>query len=305
MLLNSKLLQHLSAKRMSSRSCLLISCSVSDLLQAGIGYVTQIVLTNTNRASETWCGKCLTVAFVITFFGLASISHLTFMALDRSIHIGNPMLAMRMLNMRNGNWRIIIALVWVISFTAALLPFLGFGRFDTRSTSISCSVSWQSRNPSNMAYIYFLISVFFVIPVIIFVILLLHDIYRLRERRSAVKYLQSGQEKILVKRRRSTYKKKAHHYFRMVQLMIAVFILQWTPYVVNTLIIHTTSRKITFWLDLTANMIAKASTLSNPVIYLIWERKGIRILSGSLVSDTSTRSQISLKLLARKGNPCV
>ena len=208
--------------------------------------------------------------------------------------------------MKNGGWRAIVAFAWSISFIASVLPFLGFGSFNTKSNAISCSVSWQDRSNSSIAYIYLLITVFFVTPVVIFIILLLHDVYRLRERRTAVKYLQSGQSKVLVKRRKSTYKKKAHHYFRMVQIMIAVFILQWTPYVVNTLIVHTTSKKISYWLDFAANMIAKSSTISNPVIYLIWEKRGLRISSGSFGSSTSTRSQLSIKsTIARKGSACV
>ena len=294
--LNGKLLYHLNKKKRSSRLYLLTSCSISDLLQAGVGYVLQIILTNVSRSSHTWTQQCLAVSFVVTFFGLASISHLTFMALDRSIHIGNPMLAMRLLDMNNGGWRTFVAIAWIMSFIAAVLPFLGFGSFDIRSNSISCSVSWQDRRSSSVAYIYILITVFFIIPVLIFVTLMIHDVYRLSENRATFKYLYSGQSPIVMKQRRSSCKKKAFRHFRMVQLMIGVFILQWTPYVVNTLIIHATSKKIHVWLDLAANMLAKASTVSNPVIYLIWEKRGARNTGGSLELRSSTKSKQSIRL---------
>ena len=155
-----------------------------------------------------------------------------------------------------------------------------------------------------MTYIYILITVFFAIPVALFLILLIHDVYRLHERRKAVKYLHSGQSKILVRNRERAYKKRAHRYFRMVQAMIGVFILQWTPYVVNTLIINVTNQKLSFWLDFSANMIAKASTISNPVIYLIWEKQASQISNGSSRFSASTRSQASIKYAAtdRKSN---
>ncbi|XP_011859706.1 PREDICTED: green-sensitive opsin-like isoform X1 [Vollenhovia emeryi] len=186
----------------------------------------------------------------MTTMGFANIGNLTVMAMERFLLVAYPM---KRLSIRHAY--ILAFLVWIYALSLSLPPFFNWGAYGLEAGNISCSVSWEKRDPEthNDTYIGFLFVFGFFLPIIIIT----------SSYCGIIKTLKNTGKLIGARNRRE---KKVT---RMVYLMILAFLIAWLPYAVLALATQYFNVQPSHTVALLPALFAKSSICYNPIIYAI------------------------------------
>ena len=244
------------------RDIILVSMAISDILQSVIGYPMEIdrLLRNEEIKDDTVCHF---IGFSVTLLALVSIGHLSYLAVERCLALKNPYFFRKTVN----KWRwqfMAIALIWVYGCIFSAAPYTGEPGYARELDKRRCSIDWSKRDTGARAYFYSLFIFCFFFPVVIMAVCSLISFNELKElyERSKVSFgrrrsSQATMEAYLANRKHSV----------MVLVMAATFITMWTPYAVVCFFVTVSSRRIPIELLTIAAIIAKCSTIANPIIY--------------------------------------
>ncbi|GFY51720.1 rhodopsin, GQ-coupled [Trichonephila inaurata madagascariensis] len=167
---------------------------------------------------------CEAYAALCGLLGLVSIVTLTAIALERCLVISVKPWHGAVL-FTHSKAKGAIGIVWIYCLALVMPPLtLGWGAFVPEGFLTSCSFDYLSRSPGNRAYFLFLFCFGFFLPVLIIGIcytFILQTIFQ-NERDMKLKHV--------TKINRSKVKKSEYRAAEMILMVIALFLISWTPY---------------------------------------------------------------------------
>uniref|UniRef100_A0A673Y9L2 Teleost multiple tissue opsin 2b n=1 Tax=Salmo trutta TaxID=8032 RepID=A0A673Y9L2_SALTR len=236
---------------------LLLNISVSDMLVCMFG----TTLSFTSSIKGKWLlGRhgCLWYGFINSCFGIVSLISLVVLSYDRysTLTVYNkhgpdyrkPLLAV------GGSW--LYSLIWTVP------PLLGWSSYDLEGAGTSCSVSWTLRTAQSHAYIICLFVFCLGLPIVIMVYCYCRLLWAVKQ---------------VGKIRKTAARRREHHILFMVLTTVVCYILCWMPYgVVAMMATFGRPGIITPVAAVVPSLLAKSSTVINPIIYILMNKQFYR-----------------------------
>ncbi|XP_076172561.1 pinopsin isoform X3 [Ptiloglossa arizonensis] len=226
---------------------ILVNLVVGDFLVAALG--NPVAMVSAITGGWYWGYKvCLWYAWFMSTLGFASIGNLTVMAVERWLLVARPM---KTLSIRKT--LLLGSFVWVYALCLSVPPFLGWGSYGPEAGNVSCSVSWEVHDPATRSdsYIGFLFAFGLVIPVSVISISYASILLTLRK----------------VRKRAGSRGRLEAKITKMVALMIAAFLLAWSPYAALAIAAQYFDAKPSASVAVLPALLAKSSICYNPIIY--------------------------------------
>ncbi|WAR23956.1 OPSD1-like protein [Mya arenaria] len=215
---------------------------------------------------------CNVDAFNGAFVGFSEILSLTALAIDRCNVISRQADGRRS-GSKNFSYCSIV-LIFVISFTSALSPLLGFGKFVQDGSEIYCTFDFFTRSVKNITYNIFVQLTFFTIP--FFVIVTCYTCIYLTVRKHEKKYFHSkkGIDNHECTLRRICRERKQVRtevqIAKVTVISVSVFCISWFPYAMVALIgLFGDCEGINRMVTTIPAVFAKVSTVLNPLLYVL------------------------------------
>lgn len=255
----------------TKENILLLSMAISDLLCCLIAMPTSMI----SNFYKKWIfhdSGCKCHAFIVTWCGIVSITHLAALAFYRYQDIKfkrNQFMSVR-------KTLYVVFALWIYSFIFAIAPVAGWSRYSKEGIGTSCSVDWQETDIQSVSYTIFIFLGAFVAPVAVIVF----SYFRLyMEIRSMVQNANTMWGKMSHQAKMSLRSKRKMAILFLI--MIVAFLLSWTPYSVVSLIVASGRPH---WIGPVAASVpayfAKSSIVYNPVIYfLMFRRFRVKVLA--------------------------
>ena len=163
-----------------------------------------------------------------------------------------------------------MASCWFYGLAWAAFPFMGWSGYALEDDKLRCSIDWASRELVDQSYIVFMLIFCFLVPVGVMIYSFVNVKTELRKMQVRASSLFGRESKASKDNIRA---EKRHT--RLAVVMCTVFIATWTPYTLLsfwasffTHIAHTP-----VFLGTTCAIIAKSSTIFNPIIYTIMHKR--------------------------------
>ena len=236
---------------------------------------------------------CKAYAFITTLCGLASINHLAGAAFERYDSLERVPKGRGILNRRRAAFGLLM-LLWIYSLVFSVAPLANWSSYTTEGIGTSCSVDWSSSSPNAVSYTVVLYLGCFVLPLGI-IGFSYYKLFRVVQRMRINAYTTWGRSSNAAAEALKTEKKMAF----LILLMIAAFLISWTPYAVVSLISATGHKNIIGLLgESIPSYLAKSSCIYNPIIYALlfkpFRKNVFKLLPSScckcLVSGNRVRS---------------
>nr|XP_020661617.1 melanopsin [Pogona vitticeps] len=243
----------------------IINLAVSDFLMS----ITQCPVFFTNSLNRRWIfGKkgCELYAFCGALFGIASMITLTVIALDRYFVITRPLASIGVMSKKKA--LLILLGVWLYSLAWSLPPFFGWSAYVPEGLLTSCSWDYITFTPSIRAYTMLLFCFVFFIPLIVIIYSYVFIFRAIKKANRTVRRisLDSGKESQRIYQKIKNEWKMA----KIALVIISFFVISWSPYSVVALVAFAGySHLLTPYMNSVPAVIAKASTIHNPIIYAI------------------------------------
>ncbi|XP_034717509.1 teleost multiple tissue opsin b [Etheostoma cragini] len=237
---------------------LLVSIAASDLLVSVLGTPFSFAASTQGR----WLiGRegCVWYGFVNSCLGIVSLISLAVLSYERYFTMMKPTIA----NNRDfGPALGGICFSWLYSVAWTVPPLLGWSRYGPEGPGTTCSVDWKTQTANNISYIVCLFTFCLVLP---FGVIL----YSYGNLLHAIRQVRSGSS--VVTRRRD------QRVLLMVVTMVVCYLVCWLPYGVAALLATFGPRGLlTPEASITPSLLAKLSTVINPVIYIFMNKQFYR-----------------------------
>nr|XP_023667156.1 opsin-3-like [Paramormyrops kingsleyae] len=238
---------------------LLLNISISDMLVCIFGTPLSFASSLRGRWLVGRYG-CMWYGFINSCFGIVSLISLAMLSYDRystltvhrkgGLHFRKPLLAV------GGSW--LYSLLWTVP------PLLGWSSYGLEGAGTGCSVTWTARTLLSHSYIICLFIFCLVLPVSLMVYCYSRLLYVIR---------QAG------KTRKTAARRRQLHILFMVVAAGACYLLCWMPYGIVALT-ATFGRPgiIPPIASVVPSILAKSSTVINPVIYFLMNKQFYRCL---------------------------
>ncbi|XP_068197002.1 teleost multiple tissue opsin a [Antennarius striatus] len=273
-LLNNLLVLLLFLRHRALRSpinLLLVNISLSDLLVCLLG--TPFSLTA--AAAGRWLigrGGCVWYGFANSLFGIVSLISLAVLSYERYSTMMTPTEADA-----SNYWKasLGVALSWGYSLFWTVPPLLGWSRYGPEGPGTTCSVDWTARTANNTSYIICLFVFCLLLPFLVIVVSYGRLLCAIR---------QVSGVNVAVSRRRE------QRVLVMVVVMVICYLLCWLPYGVMALLAaFGPPALLTPEASIIPSVLAKASTVINPVIYVFMNKQFYRCFQALLRCETPRR----------------
>ncbi|XP_073330291.1 teleost multiple tissue opsin 2b isoform X1 [Pagrus major] len=236
---------------------LLLNISVSDMLVCVFGTTLSFASSIRGRWLLGRSG-CSWYGFINSCFGIVSLISLVILSYDRYS-------TLTVYNKRGPNYRKPLLAVggsWLYSLFWTVPPLLGWSSYGIEGAGTSCSVSWTVQTVQSHAYIICLFIFCLGIPVLVMV-------YCYGRLLLAVK--QVG------KIRKTAARRREYHILFMVLTTAACYLLCWMPYgVVAMMATFGPPNIISPVASVVPSLLAKSSTVINPLIYILMNKQFYR-----------------------------
>ncbi|XP_050391022.1 parapinopsin [Patella vulgata] len=202
---------------------------------------------------------CLYEGFMVYFLGQTSMYLLAAISFDRYFVIAKPLQASKITHRIAG---ISVGICWFLGFLWSALPAVGWNRYALEGAEISCSVVWQSDNPSDMSYIFVIFFACLVVPLGV----MFFSYFNVYMTIKSINKNQVWDMKSRVARRNLRIEKKM---FKTILVMCAAFVGAWTPYTaVSFYAAFGGAHAISPLVGTLPALLAKCAGLLNPIIYV-------------------------------------
>ncbi|WAR23958.1 OPSD1-like protein [Mya arenaria] len=215
---------------------------------------------------------CNVDAFNGAFVGFSEILSLTALAIDRC-NVISRQADVRRSGSKNFSY-CSIAFIFVISFTSALAPLLGFGKFVQDGSEIFCTFDFFTRSVKNITFNVLIQLTFFTIPFI--VIVTCYTCIYLTVRKHERKYFHSQKgidnHECTLRRicRERIQVRTEVQIAKVTVISVSVFCISWFPYAMVALIgLFGDCEGITRMVTTIPAVFAKVSTVLNPILYVL------------------------------------
>uniref|UniRef100_A0A8C9RKJ2 Teleost multiple tissue opsin 2a n=1 Tax=Scleropages formosus TaxID=113540 RepID=A0A8C9RKJ2_SCLFO len=236
---------------------LLLNISVSDMLVCVCGTTLSFAASVRGRWLVGRRG-CMWYGFVNSCFGIVSLISLAVLSYDRysTLTVYNkrapdyrkPLLAV------GGSW--LYSLFWTVP------PLLGWSSYGLEGAGTSCSVTWTARTAESHSYIICLFVFCLALPVLLMVYCYSRLMYAVKQ---------------VGRIRRSAARRREYHILFMVITTVVCYLLCWMPYgVVAMMATFGRPGLITPIASVVPSILAKSSTVINPLIYILMNKQFYR-----------------------------
>ncbi|XP_058058059.1 vertebrate ancient opsin-like [Anopheles bellator] len=210
-------------------------------------------LTLSSAISHRWIFSrtlCVAYGFFMSLLGITSITTLTVLSYERFCLISRPFTSR---NSSRKGAMLAVLFIWSYSFALTSPPLFGWGAYTQEAANISCSVNWESQTKNATTYIIFLFVFGLVVPLVVIICSYTSIIINMRKNAARVGRINRAEMRVT----------------SMVAVMIAAFMIAWTPYAIFALIEQFgPPEMIGPGLAVLPALIAKSSICYNPIIYV-------------------------------------
>ncbi|KAJ8246979.1 hypothetical protein GJAV_G00257410 [Gymnothorax javanicus] len=164
---------------------------------------------------------------------------------------------------------------WLYSFLWTVPPFLGWSSYGPEGAGTSCSVQWHQRSPNSISYVVCLFIFCLLLPLMLMVFCYSRILLAVR-----------GVAKINL----TSAQRRENHILLMVVSMVTCYLLCWMPYGVVALV-ATFGRMglINPVASIVPSILAKSSTVFNPIIYVLLNNQFYRCFVAFLKCQTESQ----------------
>ncbi|XP_030810537.1 LOW QUALITY PROTEIN: pinopsin-like [Camarhynchus parvulus] len=258
---------------------LLLNMALSDLLGCALGTPLGLAAgsssSNNNNTSTAPGAACAWHGFATALCGIISLISLAVLSYERCCTMTRTA-EPDTTNYRKA-WAAII-LSWTYSLLWTVPPLLGWSSYGPEGAGITCSVNWHSRDANNASYIICLFIFCLVIPFAIIV-------YSYGKLLCAVRQVSSLS--------RGPGRGREQRVLLMVMVMVLCFLLCWLPYAaVALLATFGQPGLISPAASIVPAILAKSSTVYNPIIYVFLNKQFYRCFVELLRCNKSPQSSL-------------
>ncbi|XP_008416722.1 melanopsin-A-like [Poecilia reticulata] len=247
----------------------IMNLAVSDFLMA----FTQSPIFFVNCLYKEWMFGdigCKVYAFCGALFGISSMINLLAISIERYLAITRPLQTMHWGSKRKTIFAIF--LIWFYSLAWSLAPLVGWSSYIPEGLMTSCTWDYVTYTAANRSYTMMLCCFVFFIPLGIISFCYLRMFLSIRKTGRAVERLGTQVRKTTLIQQKSI--RSEWKLAKIAFVVIVVYVLSWSPYACVTLISWAGYAKILSpYSKAVPAVIAKASTIYNPIIYAIIHNK--------------------------------
>ncbi|XP_064194915.1 pinopsin-like [Anguilla rostrata] len=258
-------------KLRSPINLLLMNISFSDLLVCVLGTPFSFAASTQGRWLIGPIG-CVWYGFANTLFGVVSLITLAVLSYERYCTMMASTEADATNYRKSG---LGIGLSWAYSLLWAVPPLFGWSRYGPEGPGTTCSVNWTGKSANNVSYI---ICLFFFCLILPFVVI----VYSYSKLLHVIKQVSRVNN--------SVTRKREQRVLFMVITMVICYLLCWLPYGVMALL-ATFGRPglVTPEASIIPSILAKTSTVINPIIYIFMNKQFYRCFLALLMCQTPQR----------------
>ncbi|XP_067670756.1 rhodopsin, GQ-coupled-like [Haliotis asinina] len=273
----------------TSSNLFITNLAVADLLMSSVDFPLFVASSYSSR----WIfgsTVCLMYGATTGVAGLVTINTLAAISLDRFTAV------VTRLNPRHGLSKtktiICIVLIWAYSGAWACAPLFGWSKYMLERIGTTCTFDYLTQTWKNRSFVLSILVGNFVLPLSI----IIYSYTRILTAMASIRRgLQSHSAEISIGTRRQRYFFKAEVKTTIIVIVIILFFcLSWMPYVIVALIgLFGDQSVITPLTAVIPSIVAKTSTVSNPILYSISHpkvRKRIKRLFSSVFRQGSLRN---------------
>ncbi|KAF1384902.1 hypothetical protein PFLUV_G00125000 [Perca fluviatilis] len=234
---------------------ILLNISLSDVLVCVFGTPFSFAASLHGRWLIGEYG-CKWYGFANSLFGIVSLVSLSVLSYERYAAV----LCSSLVDMSNFRkaW-LCVGGSWLYSLFWTLPPILGWGSYGPEGPGTTCSVQWHLRSPTSVSYVLCLFIFCLLLPLLLMV-------YSYGRILMAIRRV--GKINLLAAQRRE------QHILAMVLSMVSCYMLCWMPYGIMALMAtFGRSGLITPMASVVPSVLAKFSTVVNPVVYMFFNNQ--------------------------------
>ncbi|XP_023122647.1 teleost multiple tissue opsin 3a [Amphiprion ocellaris] len=165
---------------------------------------------------------------------------------------------------------------WLYSLLWTLPPLLGWSSYGPEGPGTTCSVQWHLRSTTSISYVLCL----FIFCLLLPLLLMVYSYGRI-----LVAIRRVGKINLLAAQRRE------HHILAMVLSMVSCYVLCWMPYGIMALMAtFGRSGLVTPMASVVPSILAKFSTVVNPVIYVFFNNQFYRCFVAFMKCSTESHA---------------
>ncbi|XP_061654337.1 vertebrate ancient opsin-like isoform X1 [Phyllopteryx taeniolatus] len=250
---------------------LLVNICISDLLVCVLGTPFSFAASTQGR----WligAEGCVWYGFANSLFGIVSLISLAVLSYERYSTMMTPTEA------DSSNYCKIglgIALSWLYSLVWTLPPLFGWSRYGPEGPGTTCSVDWKAKTANNVSYIICLFIFCLVVPLLVIVFCYGKLLCAIR-RVSGINASMS--------------RKREQRVLFMVVIMVICYLMCWLPYGIMALLAaFGPPGLLTPEASIVPSVLAKISTVINPVIYVFMNKQFYRCFQALLHCEPPRR----------------
>ncbi|MED6247816.1 Melanopsin-A [Ataeniobius toweri] len=247
----------------------IVNLAVSDFLMA----FTQSPIFFINCLYKEWMFGdmgCKMYAFCGALFGISSMINLLAISIERYLVITKPLQTMYWGSKRRTIFAIF--LTWFYSLAWSLAPLVGWSSYIPEGLMTSCTWDYVTYTAANRSYTMMLCCFVFFIPLGIILYCYLRMFLSIRKTSREVERLGTQVRKTTLIQQKSI--RSEWKLAKIAFVVIVVYVLSWSPYACVTLISWAGHANILSpYSKAVPAVIAKASTIYNPIIYAIIHNK--------------------------------
>ncbi|XP_077589513.1 teleost multiple tissue opsin 3a [Stigmatopora nigra] len=239
---------------------ILLNISLSDALVCTFGTPLSFVSSLQGRWLIGEFG-CRWYGFANSFFGIVSLVSLSVLSYERYTTV------LRSSQVDMSDFRkawLCIGGCWLYALFWTFPPLLGWSSYGPEGPGTTCSVQWHLRSPGSISYVMCLFIFCLLLPLLLMIYSYGCILVTIR---------RMGKLNPLTAQRRE------HRILRMVLMLVSCYLLCWLPYGVVALV--TTfggSQLVAPSTSVVPSVLAKFSTVINPVIYVFFNNQFSRCL---------------------------
>ncbi|XP_054623025.1 vertebrate ancient opsin-like [Dunckerocampus dactyliophorus] len=250
---------------------LLVNISISDLLVCVLGTPFSFAASTQGRWLIGDKG-CVWYGFANSLFGIVSLISLAVLSYERYCTMMTPTEA------DSSNYYKIafgIILSWVYSLIWTVPPLFGWSRYGPEGPGTTCSVDWKATTANNISYIICLFVFCLIVPLLVIVFCYGKLLCAIRQ--------VSGINASMSRRREQRV-------LFMVVIMIGCYLLCWLPYGIMALLAtFGPPDMVTPEASIIPSVLAKTSTVVNPIIYVFMNKQFYRCFRALLNCEAPRR----------------
>ena len=239
------------------KDVLILSLAIGDFVMSSLVCPLGFASAVSRNWTSGYAG-CVFYGFFSTWIGLSSIAQLSLHAIERYVTLSSP--TPNVISVKRAFQMVMAA--WIASFIASCFPLMGWSKYTYEGFGLHCSILWDSTSASDSSYSFFLLIVFFLLPVAA-ISFSYGKIFFIVRRIYLNADTMWGHDAQATKESYEAQVKTA----KQLLLMIAGFMFAWTPYAIMSAAVAIFGTRIPFGYHEYPSLFAKTSNIYNPIIY--------------------------------------